>query len=98
MLERARDIVLEMRETTAAADSVLESGQSLIRVFTPGWLTLLFYDGKHEVDNAAAFRESATREIGVMLEGLRLKGVKSAKLSVTPPVRRPGFLKRVFAS
>lgn len=98
IIERARDIVLEMRETTAAADSVLESGQSLIRVFTPGWLAVLVNDGRYDVDNAAVFRENATREIEVMYEGLGVKrGGKSAEVSAKPAKSgRLDFLKRVF--
>ena len=98
MVERARDIVLEMRETSAAADSVLESGQSLIRVFTPGWLAVFFHDGKFEVDNAVVFRENATREIEIIFETLDVKrGGKSAKLIAKPAKSgRLDFLKRVF--
>ena len=95
--ERARDIVLEMRENSAAADGVLEPGQSLIPEFTPGWLTVFFHDGRHEVDNAAAFREAATREIEVMYEGLEKHGGTPTKVSVKAAKSgRLDFLKRVF--
>ena len=98
IIERARDVVLEMRETSAAA-SELESDQSLIRVFTPGWLAVIVNDGRYDVDNAAAFRKNATREIEVMYEGLGVKrGGKSAKLGDEAKPGRLGFLKRVFAT
>ncbi len=96
-IETARDAVLEMRETTQAANTVL-GRQPLIRVFTPGWLVVLYHDGRHEIDQAAQWREKATREIEVMFEGLGVKrGGKSAKLSVKPEKSgRLDFLKRVF--
>ena len=88
-IETARDAVLEMSETTQAANTVL-GRQSLIRVFTPGWFAVLYHDGRHEVDNAAQFREKALREIEVMFEGLvEKRGGKSAKLSVDGEVWRP---------
>ena len=104
LMESARDIVLEMRSNSAVADSLLEfddrNRQQLIREFKPAWLKVLFHDGRHEVDNAAVFREAAQHEVAVMLEGLGLKDVKrggtSAKLSAEAKPGRLDFLRRVF--
>lgn len=103
IIERARDLVLQMRSNSAVAASLLEfddrNRQQLIREFTPACLTIFGHDGRHEIDNAAAFRENATREIEIMFQGLGLKGGKSAKVSAEPA--KPGrldFLKRVFVS
>ncbi len=94
-IETARDAVLDMRETTQAANTVI-GRQSLIRVVTPGWLAVLYHDGRHEIDQAAQFREKALREIEVMFEGL---GGKSTKVSAKPAKSgRLDFLKKVFVS
>ena len=106
VLERARDIVLEMRANSAVAASLLESDdrnqQQVIREFKPAWLEVFFHDGRYEVDNAAVFRDAATREIEAMNAALDLKGVKrggkSAKLGDEAKPGRLGFLKRVFVT
>ena len=75
----------------------------VIREFKPAWLKVFFHDGRYEVDNAAVFREAATREIEAMNAALDLKGVKrggksAAKVSAKPARSgRLGFLERVFA-
>ena len=97
VIERARDIVLEMRETTAAADRLLGSGQRTIRVLTPGWLDVFFHDGRYEIDQTVKFRESAQREIQLIRElvkkNIGKRGGKSAKPAKSG---RLDFLKRVF--
>ena len=95
VVERARDIVLEMRETSSAADTVLGS-QSLIRVFTPGWLAVFFHDGKFEVDNAIEFRKAASREIQEMYENLGVKRDRKSASAKPAKSGRLDFLKRVF--
>ena len=94
-IDTARDAELEMRETEAAANTVLDGRQSLIRVFTPAWISLFYHDGHHEVDRAADFRKKATREIEIMFAGLEKKhGVESAKLERVKPAK-PGRLERL---
>ena len=96
-LETARDAELEMRETEAAANTVL-GRQSLIRVFMPAWISLFYHDGHHEVDRVADFREKAAREVEV-IAGLEQRGGKSAKPSAKPAKSdRLGVLKRIFAT